>query len=782
MIINNPTGDPDVTNKHDESIDYRKLILTAQRSIWYIIFFLALGLCISYLIVRYTKPLYESTSLIKLDFKSEASSLGLVNIGKLNNDLSEMSGEIELLKSNFFLSKVASAINYDVSYYYYGRYLIDERYKNSPFEVVYESKNRGHYDKKFDLEILNKDKFRISIDGEFQEFGFGELITDNDYDFVINKTSYFNKNTLGKYFFQINNFSSIIALLKENSTIIPDNFDASTIKISFQDYNAIKSKDFLTAIDTLYLQSTKETKNRTIEQKIDFLNTQVELTDSVLAMYDDYFERFTIENMTVDLEDDIRDVISLIQNVDSSQEILQNQIRISYELEALLKNEDTISTNLISLTSMPDQIGKLFDLYQKNKKLLIEKLNSYNKNTFIIQQIELQLQQSRLELLGLIDIYNERTSARVKRLELEKKLLLKKFLKLPSMGTEYSERKRIYALQQSFLELLISTKMNLELTKAGTVTNGVLLSPAAISSTPIKPKKSLVYGIGAVSSIIFSLFFIAIRYLLNNKIININELERLVRVPILGSVPFYDKGNLIINKNSKSVLSESLRTIRTNMDFLKTGKKIKSISVTSTISGEGKTFIAVNMGVIIASANKKVCIIDLDMRKPKVHVAFQNEQSTYGISTVLIGKCTIDDAIIQSNIDNLYYIPSGPKPPNPSELILSSKFDDLLRELKNRFDYVISDTPPVGLVTDGILAMKKSDIQFYVVRANYSQTTFIKKIQDLVDLNGFNDLSVIFNGISRNISSLYDYNGYTYGAYGDGYYEADIKKKKFFPF
>jgi capsular exopolysaccharide synthesis family protein len=189
------------------------------------------------------------------------------------------------------------------------------------------------------------------------------------------------------------------------------------------------------------------------------------------------------------------------------------------------------------------------------------------------------------------------------------------------------------------------------------------------------------------------------------------------------------------------------------------------ISITSTISGEGKTFLAVNLGAILAMTNKRVVILDLDMRRPRVHAAFDEENSEKGISTILINKYSISDSIRSTRLDNLFYIPSGPVPPNPSELLLTAGFDQLIEELRASFDLIILDTPPIGVVTDGKIILQKSDLAIYVVRANYSQRSFLKEISALHETHTTN-LGVVLNSANRSGTEKYGY----------GYYENRKKK------
>lgn len=739
--------------------------------------------------MRYTKPLYESSSVIKLDFKSEATSLGLVSNGPVQQDLSGISGEIEILKSKLFLDLVVNAIKYDVSYHFYGRYLTDERYGNSPFVVSHRIKNGTLYDKPIDILLINSSEFVITYNIGVEKTirgSFGEDIRTEDLNILVEKTKSFSENTLGKYFFIINSKEALLRYFQNNSTVAPENFNAKTIRISLQDFNRFKARAFLTAMDTLYLDYTKEEKNRTLDQKIDFLDKEIEKTQDTLRLYESYFEDVIIENKTVSLEKDLASTLQQITLLDSQKLAINNRMSALDQLVSEMLDEGTFVTDQYTLNQFPDFLKVAIEAYQTEIDARTEKLASYNENTHVIQQIDLRVSQRKETLLDLLDKYQLGLNDALSKVSEQRNSMERNFSQLPSMGTEYNKNRRIYGLQESHLTSLRQSKMELELTKAGTVTNGILLSPASLPISPISPRKLLIIGAGIILSLVLSLFFVVTRYLLNNYITSAKELEKLSPAPILGSVPFYTKEKLpltklIVNKSSKSALSESLRTIRTNMDFLNVDKKAKTVTITSTISGEGKTFIAVNLGSIIASTDKKVCIVDLDLRKPKVHTAFEQNARSVGTSTVLIGKSDIEECVIESEVENLFYIPAGPTPPNPSELVLSDRFNTFMEELQEKFDFIIFDTPPVGLVTDAILVMKKTDLQFYVVKAQYSRRAFAKTITDLVKVNKFSHMTVIFNGVKGGMNGYgygsYGYGSYGYGGYGYGYYEDGDKPK-----
>ncbi|MEQ8881012.1 MAG: polysaccharide biosynthesis tyrosine autokinase [Cyclobacteriaceae bacterium] len=759
------------------TFDPEKFLYLIKKKWWLLLVFFSVCIGVSYLIVRYTKPVYESKSILRLQFESEASSLGLgTNIEAL--DLNEISGEIELLKSKLFFSKVVDVIDMDVSYYYYGEFLVDERYRNSPFAVAFKIKNSAFYDKPIDVTLKNDQEFELSYDFEGEviktEHRFGEPINTDHFNFLIEKTNYFKGDeVLGKYYFTVNSREALINYLQQNVTVRPENLNAKTILISLQDFNKYKARDFVVAIDTLYLGYTKETKNTVLEQKIKFLDDQIKATEEKLESFEDYFESFIIKNRTTNLESDLSKTINLLNVLDSQRFNLRSRLIDIEVLEKQLLSDEPIMVSPLLLNQMPAMISDALKSYVEIQGEKQEKLESYNENTFVIGRLDNRLKNQRSNLFELVDEYKEALNTRLTELQVRKNKLEGNFVELPTMGTEYNKNQRLYSLQEDFLLSLRQSKMELEITKAGTVPKSVILSSASLESAPIKPQPLLIMGVGATLGIVLSIGFLLIAYLANNKITSLKELERLTDVPIIGSVPYYSKkkmedSKLIVDADSKSSISESLRTIRTNMEFLQGSSSQKTVTITSTISGEGKTFVAVNMAAIVALSKNKVCVVDMDMRKPKVHLAFDSENGENGVSTLLIGKSKLEDCIRESKIKNLNYIVAGPIPPNPSELILNGKYEKLLGELKKKYDLVILDTPPIGLVTDAVQSMKKSDLQMYIMRADYSNRSFVKSLENLKKVNRFSNLTIVFNSMKSNGRGY----GYGYGAgYAHGYYE-----------
>ena len=758
-----------------DSLDINKVRQVFRKSLPWIILCIVLSLSCAFFYLRYTKPVFSSESVLKLDIKSESGLLGIQN--PLEQDIKGLAGEIEILRSRLFLGQVVEALDLDISYYHPGRsYLVDERYGNSPFNVSFDFIRPELMDQRVMVEIISDDAYRIEVPGlEPFEARFGEKIVRDQFIWILTKTKFFESQKEQKrFFFIVNSQEALIDYLEKNISVQPVNFNANTVMISFSDHNLHKAKTMVEAIDTVYLVYTKKVKNQASEQKIAFLENQMAKTAAELENFEEYFEQFTIKNRTTDLSADLSNTILALNQLDSQRFNIRNQLSA---IGGLLKElEQDVP---LTITDVPKALQSQVTEYNELIKERELKLDNYNENTQVIARINRSLSIAKESARNSMLQYEENLHKSRDEIKDKRSMLESSFVELPSMGTSYNKNMRLYSLQEEFYFSLIKTKIELEIAKAGTVTNFYILKPATMPINPIHPKKVMIYGIGVVAGIVLSLIIIALSYVLHDKVTNEKELERNLPVPLLGIVPKYVKEKLeltklIVNSSPRSPISEALRTIRTNMEFMASDDKIKVISVTSTVSGEGKTFVGVNLAAICAYSGQKVVVVDLDLRKPKIHIAFEAERQPKGVSTILIGKHAVDECLQQSEVDNLQFIQSGPTPPNPSELILSNHFNDFLEELKSKFDLIIIDTPPVGLVTDGILVMRKTDLPVYVVRAEYSKLSYLKTIRRLVLTNKFNHLSVVLNGMRAR--GVYGY-GYGYSDYSDYYDDSRVKRK-----
>lgn len=766
----------ELRNHTSESIDFGKLRTIARNNILWIVLIFVAANAISFLYVRYTKDVYESVSEIKLDVKQDASELGIREMVPDKN-LDLISGEIETIQSKLFLNTVIDSLNLNISYFSVGNFLNEELYKTAPFTVTFVTLSPAFHNVPFSIEQKNSSEveLRIGEEGAVVTGRFNQPVTVGDSELIIYKKpgAEFQRNI--NYSFTYNSRDALLDYLVKNLTVEPINFNAKTIQVSFIDKNPLKARDLVNGIDSLYLQYSNAQKNLANKQKIDWLNNELSLLEDEMAGYEDYFESFTLKNKTSDLKEDLKKTINKINRIDSQRFELTKRIT---EINQLLDNVaiGDFYLNNFQRKALPEAVNKNLEKLQPLVVEMDRMKLSYNESTFAFRQKEKEIQTIKDALLKELKSMKIEWLQRLQEFNSAKGRLESAFANMPDKNTQFNKKQRFYKLNEEIYLTLMQHKSEFEIAQAGSTPDFKLLSTATLPATPIAPKKAMIYGIGFVAGIMLNIFLIGILYLANNKITNPDEVERLTGVPLLGIVPKLRRNvgsGIYIMNHPKSMVSEAMRTLRTNLDFFRVDTTKKVIAISSTVSGEGKSFISLNLGAIMAISKKKVVLLDLDMRKPKADL-ISGVDSSKGVSTILISKHSWQECLVKTAVENLDFIPSGPHPPNPSELLLNGAFTQMLEGLKEQYDFILLDTPPVGLVTDGIMAMRRADISIYVFRANYSKKEFLKNLQRALKLNKFTHVTSVLNALPP------AHEGY----YGSGYYEEEPTTtstlKKFF--
>jgi tyrosine-protein kinase Etk/Wzc len=745
------------TNATD--IDFNKLGIILRTNIsWLILIFIATN-AIAYLYIRYTKDLYESVSEIKLDVKKEASDFGIREFATDNN-LNLISGEIETIQSKLFLNTVIDSLDLHISYYSIGQLLNYELYKSSPFTVTFLKTNPGVYNIPFYIEQVNALQYDLQWGGSESKRGtFNEPLPIAGSELIVSlkPDSEFQRNI--NYSFVLNSREALMSYLQRNLTVEPLNFNANTIKVAFKDHHAIKARDLVNGIDSLYLHYSYTQKNLANKQKIDWINKELSQIEKRLGDYESYFENFTLTNKTSDLKADLKRTIAQINRIDSQRFELSKRItEINQVMDHLPAGNFyfTLAQRQALPAFLNSNIDKLQQLHIEMDKMKL----SYNENTLAFRQKEKEIQSIQTTLQTELTGLKSDLLKRSQELTAAKNKLESAFINMPDKNTQFDKNERFYQLYEEFYLSLMQHKSEFEIAQAGSTPDFKLLSNATLPYAPIAPRKGMIQGIGFVAGLVINVFLLGFLYLINDKITNVEEIEKATGVPLLSVIPTLKKsgdGVFHILEHPKSMVSEAIRTLRTNLDFFNVSTPHKTIAISSTISGEGKSFIALNLGAILALTNKRVILLDLDMRKHKPHSPVEQLDQSKGISTILIQKNNWQECLLKSPVAGYDVIPSGPQPPNPSELLLNGEFVKLLEELKPHYDFIILDTPPVGLVTDGIMAMKQADVSIYIFRANYSKRDFINNLLRIIKVNKFTNVTTVLNALPATHEKYYGY-------------------------
>lgn len=759
-------------NDTTEAIDFPKLkAIFLKNTLWVLTLFLACNL-VAYLFIRYTKNVYEAEAEIKLELKNEANEFGITKLIEDQN-LNLLSGEIELIQSNLFLSRVIDSLDLHVSYYSLGDFLNYELYKNSPFEVTPVEIAPDQCNVIHKIRELSDFRFEITLHDETVIAGeYGKLIGAKGLSLVVKKAEGFSFESSNTYSFVLNNEQALRSYFTKNLAVEPKNFNANTIRIAFREFNPEKAMDIVNRIVSVYRNFSYEQKSFANTKKIGWVNHELDQIEKKMEQFENYFKDFTLKNKTQNLEQDLARTVLEMNSVDTVRYQLKERLKLIIDLRQDLSSKK--AERPISMSDkvlLPEEVVTEMLSYQKKLNELNTLRLSYKESSFAFKQIQndidyigerLAFQLSEMELI---------TQTQLKYFDQRKRRLEAEFANMPDKTTEYTKNQRFYKLYEEFYFTLMQSRSEFEIAQAGTIPDFKILSAATLPSVPISPNRLLITAAGFTTSLVVIFFFIGFLYIIDDKITSVHELERIAKVSILGIIPSFRnsrKDGLPVQNQPHSMVSESIRTLRTNLDFFNTNGVQKVITISSTVSGEGKSFVARNLGAVIAMSHKKVVLVDLDMRKPKDDQAPPFNNKSLGVSSVLINKITWQECIQETSVDNFHVIPAGPHPPNPSELLVNGAFEKLIMELREAYDFVIIDTPPVGIVTDGIMAMKRADVCIYLFRANYSKKEFLHNLKRINSLHNFSNVTAILNALPPTAQS-----------YGYGYYHEEKKNKYF---
>lgn len=774
--INNQQGASDVFT---QEFDLTRLIVVFRKNLLWIFIIMLCSVLGAYFFIRYTKPLYESKSQLKLDLNSEASAVGLQKMDPTMEEYSgasKIAGEVEFIRSPLVLNEINSRAGLGIGYFALGDILFEERFQSTPIILEYTVIDPALLDQRINISVESPTDYKYSylwkeetIEGNAK---FGNMITTEGLVFKINKTPFLEGEKIAKDFFCIVYSSGFLSsYISQNLSVEIDNIEAKIISVSFKDYNKNKAAYIVNLIDSVYLEKTVELKTSKHEKTLNFLKMSLNKTESNLLEAEKDLENFLKINKGGELKTLYDRVYTKIDELEKEKTALMRQLYVFRDLEESIEKEHDLESFFPALVGIQDpQLIKSLEEYNDLRMDMLRIKGSQSANTFVFRRKQNMLNNSKLSVLNQLSQNRHVLQKEIFNINTGIFKLESQIVDLPSKETELARLKRHYDIYEKFYLLLLEKETEFEIARAGAIPNFVILSQASLSSVPVFPQSQMAYGFATGFGILISLILVLISYLLDSSLSSLKEIESGLTLPVLGGIPEYKKekmevSKLVVDANPKSQISEALRSIRTSLDFMSTNKgKQKTISITSTISGEGKTFVAVNLAGILSQSGLKVVLLDLDMRKPKVHLSF-GVPNDKGMSTLLIGKHDISECIKNTSMPNLHFIPSGPTPPNPSELIMRDEFKELLDKLHETYDIVFIDSPPVGLVTDGILIMKHVDIALYVLRINYSKRSFKANLNKLFQTANFKQMGVIVNAV-QNVHTY----GYGYG-YGYGYYE-----------
>ncbi|HET7819771.1 MAG TPA: Wzz/FepE/Etk N-terminal domain-containing protein, partial [Bacteroidia bacterium] len=649
-----------------------------RKQLWLIFLFFLIALSIAFLYLRYTPQVFQAKSIVQVNNENQASRI--LNVENINEGSNDIAKSIELLRSKVFFKRVLSTLPLHVTYFAEGTFRANEHYKLNSFTVEATEKSPAilgvkiyiHFDNAHAGEIRyalggGKPKaYKFIPDKVFSTPELDAKVTITNYSDILSQQNLVKENSL---YFIINDMDALTNQYFPNLSVRLLNDAAKTIEISFADNSPLKTKDVVVAMASEFIDYDIEKKGESSKKVLNFLEDQLNFVYERLRSTETSLFTFRKDNKVNESSKNFADAGAVRLNALEDDLIaLELKENVLNEVEKNIDEKKSVDTyQLISQllgadfeSSLNTQILSLQSLLKNKEELLYEVTPTSEK----IKSIEFQIGVQKRLLIESIKSIRNKLLVRKTDMEAKIKEMEAKYYSIPAEEVEYSRLQRLYAINEKFYNLLLEKKTEYSISEAGNVSQHIVLDNALVPQSPISPSKSSVLLTTLLIALLISLLLTFAKYITYDQINSVNEINKLTdsEVSILGIVPKYKKdipvSQLLVDKNPKSLIAEAFRSIRTNLQFISNKPGTKIAVVTSTVSGEGKTFVAINLAGIVAYSGKRVIVIDLDMRKPKIHLGFGVENHK-GMSTLLIGKDILENCIQKSNFDGLDFITAG---------------------------------------------------------------------------------------------------------------------------
>lgn len=749
---------------------------------------------VMYAYLRYQAPVYNvnATVLIKQGDQTKNPSASpmqaMQDLGMLSM-ASNFDNEVEILRSRTLVKKVVNKLNLYINYKEAQtfRYPAD-LYKTSPVQVWTTPEEADRLFGPVTLEMTCTPDGKVDVEASYYP--------DRDADEV----------TLHKHFDQLPgvlttpvgvftlsaNSDSILAKIDQTRTITatvvsptavatsytaslssePTSKTTTIVALNLQNSNPRRGIDFINMLVALYNEDANNDKNEVAAKTAQFIDDRIGIINQELGTTESQLASFKQQAGLTDLSSDAQ--LALKENSAYQQKQAENatQIRLITFLKSYINDPKNEMEVIPANVGLADQ--GLSDLIIKYNDLLIERkrlLRTSNESNPAVVQLDAGIRATRANVQTTVDNVEKGLLITQSDLDREGKKYATRISNAPTQEKELMSITRQQEIKASLYLLLLQKREENAITLASTATNGRIIEEAMAGSTPVSPNKKMFYLIALILGIGIPVGVIYLRNLLRFKIEGRADVEKITDVPVVGDVPMVDtkENPIVVHENHNDLMEEVFRSVRTNIQYmLQEGQKV--ILFTSTSSGEGKSFTAGNLACSFAFMGKRVVIVGLDIRKPGLNKVFQISHKEKGITqyladpehTDLLSLC--QPSTVSSN---LYILPGGTVPPNPTELVARKTLDQAIEILKANFDYVILDTAPIGMVTDTQLIARVADLSVYVCRAGYTHKSHYELINELKKDHKLPNLCTLINCIDMNQRKNGYYYGYgKYGKYG----------------
>ncbi|MFZ1799744.1 MAG: polysaccharide biosynthesis tyrosine autokinase [Chitinophagaceae bacterium] len=777
-----------VYNEKGNDFDFKYLVAKVLGNwYWYVLAgILCFGIAILYNI--YATPMFHTYARVLVNGDNGNKTSAGLSESSILTDLglfstqTDVNNELQIMQSRTILNQAIKDLQLNVTYWAQGDVRYQESYDKSPFFITILSlANKLEDPVEYDIRI-NKDKISFvdqDSDSSFQAT-WGDTLNFKYGKWVLVKNPLVEeKDSTHQLGMKIDTYgNTYMNVYSENVTAVVTSTDVTTIDLNVNVSVPRKGEDILNKIIKLYVQSSLTESNRVADSTIAFIDSRLVGVSKDLGDIDRNIEGFKKSNSLTDLDVQSKALVETtadIQNLVSQQDV---QIRVVQDLINYLTDDN--NNERIMPTTAPISDPAFVSLLERYNSMQLDRQKSLlnlTEDNPAIKSIDIQLSQQRSDLLKIMKTFLNGLKVNQADLKRRNNLVDYSVQKVPTQQRISLDYARQQAVLQGLYTYLLQTKEQTEVSRYNNISPIRIIDAPQADPLPYWPSGLILYISAFVLGCLIPSAVLFFKELLNNKVLTPADISNETSVPVVAEINHNKSDDVVaVSRDSRTAISEQFRTLRTNMQYLMTGEDDKVVMMTSSMSGEGKTFVAINLGSALAISGKKVVIVEMDLRKPKVSSALgiSNEN---GMTNYIVTNVPASSIIKTTNIhENCFLVSSGTIPPNPSELITNPKVKSLFTYLRENFDYIIVDAPPVGLVTDALIIGQFTDLNFYVIRQKYTFKRQIKLVEELYMNNRLKRLNIILNDVKKIAGYNYGY-GYGYGkGYGYGYYEE--KKSK----
>jgi len=734
-------------------------------------FFISIFICllVAFVYAKYTAPSFQINAKLLVNDDEKGGGIGkkagvLMDLGGLVGSKNSVDNEAEILRTRFMMEQVVREMQLNIVYSKKSALVSRELYQ-VPFKLNVIKAVDTIRGTKFEVKQISSKRIKITTKNLEKEVSWNEPFNVKEVGIIAFEPSSTSSMNNDSYFVSVTSVDERVAALMQQLSVSVTNKQVSIIDIGLSYPLPNKGEDILNTLIKKYVEANLSDKNAIADSTYKFIKERLNVIASELGDVENQEESFKQDNQLADMSEQGK---LLVQNTaDFSSELAkaETQVSILNDLQNYLEDEQK-NKRVFPSSLMPSDMV-FSDIMNKYNSLLIERdkqLLGVTEESPFIKNLDNQIFELRKGILA--NVMSSKNSAIRSRDKLRSQLLKaeNQISGVPKIEKNYIKLARNKGIKQELYIFLMQKAEETAISKSSNIPVAKIIDPPKSQVAPISPKKNIIYLAGLFAGVVFPIITIFGLELFNTSISTKEEILNLTRVPVIGEISHNSSSdNLIVANQSRSAISEQFRALRTNLSFYLKNEDEKIILLTSSMSGEGKSFTAINLGNILALAGKKVLLMELDLRKPglsaKLEIRNDIGFSNYTISPDIKAADIIKPLGINKN---MFIISSGPLPPNPAETLMSKHMPTLIEQLKKEFDYIIMDAPPVGIITDAQLLSNYADVTVYLVRQKVTQKSQLKIVEELYTKGKMKNLGIVVNDI---VSKFYGY-GYGYGTYG----------------